>query len=84
MQQSSSTFGAYDAKTHFSEILQRVEGGEEIIITRHGTPIAQIVPVGKKSTVDQRREAIAAIRALSGRNRLRGLNVNEMIAEGRK
>ena len=37
--------GAYDAKTHFSELLEWVATGEEITITRHGVPVARLVPI---------------------------------------
>ncbi len=37
--------GAFDAKTHFSELLQRAEHGEEIVITRRGKPVARLMPV---------------------------------------
>jgi prevent-host-death family protein len=38
----------HEAKTHFSKLLQRVAGGEEITIARAGVPVARLVPV--KST----------------------------------
>ena len=34
----------HEAKTHLSQLLQRVSTGEEIIIARAGTPIARLVP----------------------------------------
>ncbi len=37
------TFAAFDAKTHFSKLLDLVEAGEEIQITRHGKPVARLV-----------------------------------------
>lgn len=40
-----TTVGAFEAKTHFSRLLERVEHGEEITITRRGEPIAKLVPV---------------------------------------
>lgn len=40
----STTVGAYEAKTKLSELLDRVEKGERITITRHGKAIAEIVP----------------------------------------
>ena len=40
------TIGAYDAKARLSELLDRVEKGEQIVITRHGKPIARLVPEG--------------------------------------
>ncbi len=44
-QQSAASIGAAEAKTHFSRMLDRVEHrGETITITRHGEPIADLVP----------------------------------------
>jgi prevent-host-death family protein len=37
-------FGAFDAKNKFSALLDRVENGEEIVITRHGRVVARLVP----------------------------------------
>ena len=41
----TDTVGAFEAKTHLSELLARVEGGEEVTITKHGRPVARLVPV---------------------------------------
>jgi len=41
--------GAFDAKTHLAELLDRVSRGEKITITRHGVPAAMLVPVGETS-----------------------------------
>ena len=38
------TVGAFQAKTHFSQLLDRAAGGEEITITRRGKPVARLVP----------------------------------------
>jgi prevent-host-death family protein len=76
--------GAYDAKTHFSELLDRVVAGEQITITRHGVPVARLVPVDPVVSEEERRAAVAAMRQLAGRNRLGGLSVKSLIAEGRK
>lgn len=35
----------YEAKTHLSKLLEQVESGEEIIIARHGKPVARLVPL---------------------------------------
>jgi len=37
---------AFEAKTRFGELLERVSHGEEIIITRHDKPVARIIPEG--------------------------------------
>jgi prevent-host-death family protein len=36
---------AVDAKATFSDLLRRVEAGEEVIVTRNGDPVAKLVPV---------------------------------------
>ena len=42
------TVGAFEAKTHLSELLRRVSNGETIQITRRGIPIAKLVPAESK------------------------------------
>lgn len=44
--QAPTRIGAHDAKTRLSELLDRVEAGEEIVITRHGRPIAKLSRTG--------------------------------------
>jgi prevent-host-death family protein len=39
------TVNIHEAKTHLSRLLVRVEGGEEIVIARAGTPVARLVPL---------------------------------------
>jgi prevent-host-death family protein len=76
--------GAYDAKTHFSDLLERVEGGEEVTITRHGLPVARMVPVRRKKTTAQRKAVIEAMRKLAKGNSLGGLRIKDLISEGRR
>lgn len=38
------TVGAFEAKTHFSALLEKVEKGEQIVITKHGRVVAKLVP----------------------------------------
>lgn len=44
-----TTVNVYDAKTHLSRLLDRAAAGEEIIITRHGRPVARLGPVGARA-----------------------------------
>lgn len=81
---SSNVVGAYDAKTHFSQLLEKVAAGEEITITRHGTPVARLVPIKRLSTVEERRAAIEKIKELSKDLTLRGLKIRDLIEEGRR
>jgi prevent-host-death family protein len=46
------TVGAFEAKTKFSELLERVSAGEEITITKHEKPVARLVPFEKPSQVE--------------------------------
>ena len=43
------TIGAFEAKTKLSELLDRVSNGETIMITKHGQPVAKLVPPGNES-----------------------------------
>jgi prevent-host-death family protein len=54
---------AFEAKTRFGELLDRVSNGEEIVITRHDKPVARIVPEGKPR-LDEIQDAIRDLRAL--------------------
>jgi len=73
--------GVYEAKTQLPRLLDEVERGETITITRHGRPVARLVPVeGRRRSVD---EAIAAIREFRKGNRLDGITLRELIEEGR-
>ena len=76
------TVGSYEAKTHLPRILERVIAGEQVTITRHGTPIARIVPISPSE--GDRLSAIADLKACSRGVRLDGLNLREMIEEGRR
>jgi prevent-host-death family protein len=51
----STIVGAFHAKTHFSQLLERVARGEEITITKHDRPVARLVPTDRPS-----RERVAA------------------------
>ena len=84
IQRGSNTVGAYEAKTHLSELLEKVEAGGEIIITKHGAPVAKLVPVKKEATVEQRAAAINRIQKLSTSLSLAGLKIKDLIAEGRR
>jgi prevent-host-death family protein len=75
--------GAFEAKTHLSHLLDQVQRGETITITRHGKPVARLVPVGGSSRADRRR-AIAQLKELRKGQTLGGLSLRELIDEGRR
>ncbi len=57
--------GTFDAKNRLSELLDKVERGEEVTITRRGRAIARLVPVGPKHDVAKAREAMHQLRTLA-------------------
>jgi prevent-host-death family protein len=75
--------GAYEAKTHLSELLDAVGKGEHISITRKGVPVAELVPVAPAAGV-RARQAVEAIREIRKGLSLRGVSVRELIDEGRR
>ncbi|RZJ37615.1 MAG: type II toxin-antitoxin system Phd/YefM family antitoxin [Brevundimonas sp.] len=66
-----ATYGVAEAKNNFTHLLERVEGGERIVITRHGKPVAEIVrtPV-TTPTVDLERRRVAIEKLRKMRERL--------------
>jgi len=74
--------GAYEAKTHLSELLARVAQGEQIVITKHGNPIAYLVPAGNRRTAAS--EVIREIRQLRKGIRLKGFRLKALMSEGRR
>ncbi|MFI6785381.1 type II toxin-antitoxin system Phd/YefM family antitoxin [Micromonospora sp. NPDC050276] len=43
--EAAAQFNIHDAKTNLSRIIERVEHGEEIVISRAGTPVAKVIPL---------------------------------------
>lgn len=76
------TVDAFKAKNHLSTLLEQVECGEEVLITRRGKPIARLVP---EKNVDRERTAAAIeqIKALAKQCRLDGLSIRELRDQGR-
>ena len=80
----ANAVGAYEAKTHFSALLEKVESGEEITITRHGTPVARLVPIKKELTTAERRKVIEDWINRPDKPTLGGLKIRDLINEGRR
>ncbi len=77
------TVGAFEAKTHFARLLERVAKGERIVITRHGTPLARLVPFAKPDG-ERARRAISRLKASRKGRRLDGLSWQELRDAGRR
>jgi prevent-host-death family protein len=76
--------GAFEAKTHLSDLLDRVSKGEKITITRHGVPAAMLVPVEEAKAKLTHEEIIEGMRRLRKRIKSGGMSVRKMVAEGRR
>jgi prevent-host-death family protein len=74
--------GAFEAKTHLSRLLKRVSDGEEFTITKHGQPIAKLVPVNRRAE-DQVAWAVAGLQALRQKNQATLNEIVSWIREGR-
>ena len=85
-----TTISAFEAKTHFGELLDHVAHGQEIVITRYDRPVARIVPEGRRDN----REVMAVVdgllslqrriaRRMGGRAALTDMEVREAIEAGR-
>jgi antitoxin (DNA-binding transcriptional repressor) of toxin-antitoxin stability system len=79
-------FGAFEAKTRFSELLKNVMHGEKLIITKHGVKVALMIPfVQNEENADPVQDAIRAIKNLrKGISLRKKLSIRKMIEEGRK
>jgi len=76
--------GAFEAKNRLSELLQRVENGEEVTITRHGKPVARLVPAAATADQDRIREAVDWLKRTRKKRKLGGVTIRQLINEGRK
>jgi len=77
------TVGSFEAKTHLARLLDEVAEGESYTITKHGRPVALLIPV----TGPPRRpiaETIRELREFRRQHPLRGLSVRDLIDEGRR
>jgi prevent-host-death family protein len=57
----NTNVGAFDARTRFFELLERIEAGEEVTIMRHGKAVARIVPPAAAAAPKPRKERSSAV-----------------------
>lgn len=74
----------FDAKNRLSELIHRVEAGEEIAITRRGKIVARLVPAVPEAASQRALEAVAALRASRKGVTLGKLSSRELIRAGRR
>lgn len=78
------TVGAYEAKTHFGQLLDAVARGETITITKHGVPVALLVPPPESVHPDVDAMIDDWLEARKGITLGDDLTIREMIEEGRR
>lgn len=79
-----SDVALFEAKNRLSELINRVEAGEEIAITRRGKVVARLVPPAPEKADQRARDAIANLRASRKGVSLGRLNSRDLIREGRR
>jgi len=77
-----TTVGSYEAKTNLARLLDEVEGGKTVTISRHGRPVARLVPASPAAADPV--AVIAAVREARLGVRRGRTSVRRMIAEGRR
>jgi len=85
-----TTISAFEAKTRFGDLLERVCCGEEIVITRHQKPVARLVPEGRPA-LSEIRKAVDELKSLRdemasrrGARPLRDKEIREAVQKGRR
>jgi prevent-host-death family protein len=76
-------FGSFEAKNKFANLLDQVERGDEVVITRRGKPVAKLVPYRKAAGESHAAAAAARILARSKKVELGDLELKDLIEEGR-
>jgi prevent-host-death family protein len=80
-----SSVGSLQAETHLPALLERVAKGERITITKHGKPIAQLVPVEPEPKPDVK-QVVKDMLAFRDQQKLTlgGITIRELVEEGRR
>ncbi len=80
-----NTIGVFDAKNRLTALIDDVErGGEEVVITRRGKPVARLVPVEEGFNRARAAQAAEDLRTVSKGNTLGGVSIRALIEEGRR
>lgn len=81
----TQSIGAFEAKTHLSSILDKIEKGSQVIITKHGKPVAKLVPISNADRI-QLSESIEHLKKFSEKNKLSlgNLDWKSLRDEGRR
>ena len=74
--------GSYEAKTKLPELLRQVKKGKSFTITNRGEAVADLIPC-KSIRSERRADAVEKLRAFMRSSRVKGVNIKELIEEGR-
>ncbi len=78
------TVGVFDAKNRLSALLDTVESGGDVVITRRGKPVARLVAYEVGFDREKARRAADGLRAASEGATLGGLSIKDLVNEGRR
>jgi len=85
-----TTISAFEAKTRFGDLLERVSRGEEIVITKHQKPVARLIPEGRPA-LNEIRDAVKELKTLReemtnrrGARPLTDKQIRQAIQKGRR
>ncbi|HEV3262280.1 MAG TPA: type II toxin-antitoxin system prevent-host-death family antitoxin [Gemmataceae bacterium] len=81
-----TAIGVYDAKTQLPKLLERVSRGERFLITKHGRPVAQLVPAAAEAApgVKEIIQQMQQWQEREGPTLGPGLTIRELREEGRR
>lgn len=76
--------GAFEAKNRFGQLLDWVEAGEDVVITRRGKVVARLSPPDRRASLDEANAAAIRLRARRQGVTLGDAKIKDLIAEGRR
>jgi prevent-host-death family protein len=75
--------GAFEAKTQLSKLLELVRKGQRVVITKHGVPVAELVPPSETRHVESQ-GIIKELKTIRERTKSGKESIKQMIEEGRR
>jgi len=78
------TVGVFEAKNRLTALLDEVERGGEVLITRRGKPVARVIPATPGFDREKARRAAAGLRAISKGQTLGEISLKDLVNEGRR
>jgi prevent-host-death family protein len=81
-----ANYGILETKNNLSKLLQNMAQGENVIITKHGRAVARLTPMEEKDEGREKRvlAAVERIKMMRVGQSLGGLNIKDLIVEGRR